>query len=114
MASPYELGAEVPVGVTCFSLEKLRSEAGRGPVSQQLCQELRRNHFVIVRPDAAGQAAVHDMWAQARRFFDLPAERKEDAAGSVLHVLRAYAPRRCVLMGTLLTTVHPTKHQRFV
>jgi hypothetical protein len=83
MASPYELGAEVPVGATCFSLEKLRSEAGRGPVSQQLCQELRRNHFVIVRPDAAGQAAVHDMWAQARRFFDLPAERKEDAAGWV-------------------------------
>jgi hypothetical protein len=83
MASPYELGAEVPVGATCFSLEKLRSEAGRGPVSQQLCRELRKNHCVIVRPDAAGQAAVHDMWAQARRFFDLPAERKEDAAGWV-------------------------------
>jgi len=66
MASPYELGAEVPVGTTCFSLEKLRSEAGRGPVSQQLCQELKRNHFVIVRdhfvivfcPDAAGQKAT--------------------------------------------------------
>jgi len=83
MAAPYELGAESPVGVTCFRLEELRSEAGRGPVSRQLCEELRTNHFVIVRPDEEGQAAVQGMWPQARRFFDLPAERKEDAAGCV-------------------------------
>lgn len=109
MASPYELGAEVPVGATCFSMEKLRSEAGRGPVSQQLCQELRRNHFVIVQPDAAGQAAVHDMWAQARRFFDLPAERKVDAAGWVRVACAACLCSPVVRIdGTLLTTVHAT------
>jgi len=30
MAAPYKLGAESPVGVTCFRLEELRPEAGHG------------------------------------------------------------------------------------
>jgi isopenicillin N synthase-like dioxygenase len=81
MTAPYETGAAVPNFATCFSVEQLRAEAGRGPVSNRLCQELRDNHFVIVKLDDDGRSAMKGLWAAARNFFDLSAEQKEAVAG---------------------------------
>jgi isopenicillin N synthase-like dioxygenase len=82
MTAPYELGANVPTGATCFSLTKLREEDNpTGTLSQQLCKEMRENHFIIVRLDEEGQSALNGVWMAARRFFDLPSEQKEAIAG---------------------------------
>jgi len=81
MAAPYEIGAGAPAATSCFSLEQLQAEGGSGPVSRQLCEELRENHFALVSLGAPGLAAVNGVWAAARRFFELPGERKEDIAG---------------------------------
>jgi hypothetical protein len=107
MAAPYEIGAEAPAAATCFNLEQLQvvrsmsetrygkiermptnfhstplqAEGGSGPATRQLCEELRDNHFVIVSLGAPGRAAVQGVWAAARRFFELPSERKEAVAG---------------------------------
>ena len=81
MASPYEIGAELPVNSTCFCLEQLRLEAGSGPISKQMCEELRNNHFIIMRLDDSGRSDVQGVWSAAQRFFDLPAEQKETVAG---------------------------------
>jgi len=87
MAAPYEIGAETPVSATCFRLEQLRAEmelgSTVGPIAIQMCEQLRRNHFAIVLPDEAGQAALHGVWQAARDFFDLTAEDKESIAGCV-------------------------------
>jgi len=87
MAAPYEIGAETPVSATCFRLEQLRAEmelgSTVGPIASQMCEQLRRNHFAIVLPDEAGQAALHGVWQAARDFFDLTAEDKESIAGCV-------------------------------
>jgi len=85
MAAPYEIGAETPVSATCFRLEQLRAEmelgSTVGPIASQMCEQLRRNHFAIVLPDEAGQAALHGVWQAARDFFDLTADDKESIAG---------------------------------
>lgn len=82
MTAPYELGANIPTGATCFSLPKLREEDNpTGTLSQQLCKEMRENHFIIVRLDEEGQSALNGVWMAARRFFDLPSEQKEAIAG---------------------------------
>ncbi len=82
MTAPYELGANVPTGATCFSLTKLREEDNpAGTLSQQLCKEMRENHFVIVRLDEEGQSALNGVWMAARRFFDLSSEQKQAIAG---------------------------------
>ena len=81
MAAPYEIGAQVPSSATCFTLQQLRSEGEHGAVSQQLCEEMRENHFVIVRLDDAGESALQGVWTAARRFFDLSGEQKEEVAG---------------------------------
>jgi hypothetical protein len=81
MTAPYDTGAAVPDFATCFSVAQLRAEAGEGPVSDNLCQELRDNHFVIVRLDDDGHSAMKGFWAAARDFFDLTFEQKEGVAG---------------------------------
>ncbi|MGB1601271.1 MAG: hypothetical protein ACPIOQ_51525, partial [Promethearchaeia archaeon] len=81
MAAPYEIGAVAPDSASCFSLQELLSEGGRGPLSARLCEELRSNHFAIVKPSAAGTEALQGVWPAARGFFDLPAAHKEAAAG---------------------------------
>ena len=81
MAAPYEIGAVAPDSASCFSLQELLSEGGRGPLSARLCEELRSNHFAIVKPSAAGTEALQGVWPAARGFFDLPAAQKEAAAG---------------------------------
>lgn len=81
MAAPYEIGAQVPSSATCFSLQELRADGGHGAVSKQLCEEMRENHFAIVRLDDAGESALQGVWTAARRFFDLSGDQKEEVAG---------------------------------